>query len=84
MVDMSSTSFSKSKAFKEREESAREKLRQIVKQDLIADLSRYPAAGSFNLLNFLSFLSVQLHVQPFRLPNIQRSILRSFLRSFFV
>ena len=83
MVDMSSTSFSKSKAFKEREESAREKLRQIVKQDLIADLSRYPAAGSFNLLNFLS-LSVQLHVQPIRLPNIQRSILRSFLRSFFV
>lgn len=47
MVDMSSTSFSKSKAFKEREESAREKLRQIIKQDLIADLSRYPAAGSF-------------------------------------
>lgn len=36
-----SVSFLKSKAFKEREENARQKLRQAAKQDLVADLSRY-------------------------------------------
>ena len=38
---MTSTSFLKSKAFKEREENAKEKVRQAAKQDLVADLSRY-------------------------------------------
>lgn len=37
---MTSTSFLKSKAFKQREENAREKVRQASKQDLLADLSR--------------------------------------------
>ena len=33
-------SFAKSKAFKEREQNARERLREVAKQDLVADLSR--------------------------------------------
>ena len=39
-LNMTSTSFLKSKAFKQREENAREKVRQASKQDLLADLSR--------------------------------------------
>ena len=33
-------SFAKSKAFKEREQNARERLREVAKQDLVADLCR--------------------------------------------
>jgi len=39
-LNMTSASFLKSKAFKEREENVREKMRQASKQDLFADLSR--------------------------------------------
>lgn len=38
---MNSKLFSKSQAFKEREANAREKIRQVVKQDFVADLSRF-------------------------------------------
>ena len=38
---MNSKLFCKSQAFKERETNAREKIRQVVKQDFVADLSRF-------------------------------------------
>ena len=38
---MSSAAFSKSKAFKEKEQKVKESLRRATKQDLVADLSRY-------------------------------------------
>jgi len=77
---MNSTSFSKSKAFKEREESAREKLRQIVKQDLIADLSRLFGDTTFSDVFFIvKNVEFQAHtvVLRARAPNFSRLFLPS-------
>lgn len=54
---MTSASFLKSKAFKEREENAREKVRQASKQDLLADISRYMLC-KFNF--FLDYFMLKL------------------------
>lgn len=59
---MTSASFLKSKAFKEREENVREKLRQASKQDLLADLSRW---CKFNVQTKLSIFSVKSKCKVF-------------------
>ncbi|XP_068722832.1 BTB/POZ domain-containing protein 8-like [Montipora capricornis] len=78
---MNSKSFSKSQAFKDRENNAREKIRQVVKQDLVADLSRLFGDTTFSDVFFI-VKNVEFHghtvILRARAPNFCHRFLPSY------